>query len=149
MKLEEYRRQLARNPAYQTAEAELRPLLDLANDILALRLEHEWSQAELAERVGTAQANISRLESGLANPTVKLLKKLGDALGADLTIHLSPVVPRAHYAAGAYQEQTATQVTHDSYLVKNWPIGAYGVTTSSLDTTDATASASSVNRSVQ
>ena len=148
MKLEEYRRQLARDPAYQAAEAELRPLLDLANDILALRLEHEWSQAELAERIGTAQANISRLESGLANPTMKLLKKVSNALGAELTIHLSPIIHPAYYATDSHQEQTATEVTQDSILVPNWPIGALGVTTTSSDASDATVSASALHRSV-
>jgi transcriptional regulator with XRE-family HTH domain len=90
MKLAEYREQLQHDPDYRAAEEELRPLLDLADAVIALRLARGWSQAELAERVGTKQANISRLESGLANPGVKFLQKLASALGETLTIQLRP-----------------------------------------------------------
>ncbi len=90
MKLAEYREQLQQDPDYLAAEEELRPLLDLADTVIALRLARGWSQAELAERAGTKQANISRLESGLANPSVKFLHKLASALGETLTIQLHP-----------------------------------------------------------
>lgn len=90
MKLAEYREQLQHDPDYLAAEEELRPLLDLADAVIALRLARGWSQAELAERVGTKQANISRLESGLANPGVKFLQKLASALGETLTVQFSP-----------------------------------------------------------
>ncbi len=90
MKLSEYREQLLHDPDYMTAEEELRPLLDLADMVLAQRLARGWSQADLAERVGTKQANISRLESGLANPSVKFLQKLATALGETLTIQVRP-----------------------------------------------------------
>lgn len=90
MKLSEYRQELAHDPAYQAAEQDLRPLLDLADAVIALRLARGWSQAELAERAGTKQANISRLESGLANPSIRFLQKVSDALGETLTIRLHP-----------------------------------------------------------
>ena len=90
MKLEEYRKQLARDPEYLAAQEELRPLLELADTVLSQRLSRDWSQAELAERVGTRQANISRLESGLANPSVRFLQKVANAFGETLTIELRP-----------------------------------------------------------
>ncbi len=79
---------LAQDPEYLAAERALRPDLNLANDVVALRVQAGWSQAELAARVGTNQANISRLESALANPTVKFIKKVAAALGAELDVHL-------------------------------------------------------------
>jgi transcriptional regulator with XRE-family HTH domain len=91
MKLAEYREQLQHDPDYLAAEEELRPLLDLADSVIALRLARGWSQAELAEQAGTKQANISRLESGLANPSVRFLQKLASALNETLTIQLRPV----------------------------------------------------------
>jgi transcriptional regulator with XRE-family HTH domain len=42
----------------------------------------------LAVRVGTKQANISRIENGLANPTVEFLQKLARALGTELEVSL-------------------------------------------------------------
>ena len=91
MRLTQYREQLQHDPDYLAAEEELRPVLDLADAVIALRLARGWSQAELAERAGTKQANISRLESGLANPSVKFLQKLASALSETLTIQLRPI----------------------------------------------------------
>ena len=42
------------------------------------------SQKELAERMGTAQANISRFESGNYNPSLAFLQKRADSLGKKL-----------------------------------------------------------------
>lgn len=88
MKLEEYFEELQQDPEYAAAEKELKPLLDLADEILELRLERGWSQSELARRAHTKQANISRLESGLANPTMKFLQKLARAFGTELSVSL-------------------------------------------------------------
>jgi transcriptional regulator with XRE-family HTH domain len=88
MTLHELDALLAQDPEYLAAGRELRPDLDLANDVITLRVEAGWSQAELATQVGTNQANISRLESALANPTLKFLKKVARALGADLDVRL-------------------------------------------------------------
>ncbi len=90
MKAEEYLAELERDADYQEAEKELRPYLDLANRVLALRLDRGWSQAELARRVGTRQANISRIENAQANPTLKVLHKLAQAFEVELSIGLGP-----------------------------------------------------------
>jgi transcriptional regulator with XRE-family HTH domain len=79
---------LSANPGYEVAMRELRPDLDLADDVIALRVEAGFSQAELAEIVGTDQANISRLESARANPTLKFLKRVARALGAEVDVRL-------------------------------------------------------------
>jgi transcriptional regulator with XRE-family HTH domain len=90
MDLYEYVEKARQDPEYRQAERELRPYLDIANDVLALRLERGWSQTELARRAGTKQANVSRIESGVANPTVKTLQKLAEALGTEVQIRLAP-----------------------------------------------------------
>ena len=49
-----------------------------------LRLEKRLSQEELAERAGMAShSHISRLESGRKQPTLEMLFRLADALGAE------------------------------------------------------------------
>jgi HTH-type transcriptional regulator/antitoxin HigA len=93
MKHRDYVERLRQDPEYVAAEEELRPYLDLADDVLDLRLENGWTQAEVARRAGTRQPNISRIEDGRANPTLKFLHKLAKALGARLVVHLeSPVI---------------------------------------------------------
>ena len=90
MRHEDVLQRLRQDPDYVAAEEELRPLLDIANAVLRLRLAKGWSQSELARRVGTQQANISKLENGLANPTVDFLRRVAEALETDLTVHLGP-----------------------------------------------------------
>jgi transcriptional regulator with XRE-family HTH domain len=86
----EHVERLKHDAGYMAAEQELKPLLELANDLLALRLQKGWSQEELAGHVGTRQANISRLENGLANPTLGFLQKVARALDAQLMVRLGP-----------------------------------------------------------
>ena len=77
-----------RSPGYVEVEDRLKSVLDLAADVFDLRMERGWTQAELAERVGTKQANISRLENGLANPTPRFLEKLSEVFGTELVVRL-------------------------------------------------------------
>lgn len=122
MKLNDYREELRQDAEYLAAEAELRPLLDLADDVLTLRLAQNWSQADLAERVGTRQANISRLESGLANPTVRFLQKLAESVDAELVVQLRPRQgpPRVETRAAAVT-CPAESSTEQYIAVPNWP----------------------------
>ena len=88
MNYEDYVAERRRSPGYIQVEKRLKPVLDLADDVLELRMERGWTQAELAERVGTKQANISRLENGLANPTLRFLEKLGEVFETELLVRL-------------------------------------------------------------
>ena len=74
----------------EAAYQKLRPKLELGRQILELRLERGWTQKELAKRAGTKQANISRLENALLNPSIEMLQKVANALGARLEFELVP-----------------------------------------------------------
>jgi DNA-binding XRE family transcriptional regulator len=56
----------------------------LASEVMGLRRKHGLTQAQLAERCGVDQAEISRIETGNANPTARTLERIADALDADL-----------------------------------------------------------------
>jgi transcriptional regulator with XRE-family HTH domain len=86
MKLSEYREKLAQNPEYVEAEKKLRIRFTLGNAVLRERIKKGWSQAELAEAVGTKQANISRIEACLANPTLDLIQRLCEILDLDFKL---------------------------------------------------------------
>ena len=70
--------------AYQSLELEFA----LAKLIIEKRLEKGLSQKELAEKMGTKQSAISRLESGKYNPSIQFLEKLAKALQLRLDISL-------------------------------------------------------------
>ena len=46
------------------------------------------SQKELAQKMGTKQSALSRLESGTYNPSLLFLKKIATALDAKLSISI-------------------------------------------------------------
>lgn len=89
MKSEDYWRQLEADPEYQQAVEELRLPLALADAILRARLSKGWSQTQLARQVGTRQTNISRIEAGLANPTLRLIQAICKALDIEITFSSS------------------------------------------------------------
>lgn len=64
----------------------------LAADVLGLRLTRGWTQAELAERSGIDQADISRIERGLSNATEATLGRLAEVLGAEMRMTARPAV---------------------------------------------------------
>jgi transcriptional regulator with XRE-family HTH domain len=58
--------------------------------IRARRVELGLSQGQLAERAGTGQAVVSRVESGRTLPTLSVLQRLASALDCDLVLDLTP-----------------------------------------------------------
>lgn len=78
------------DPEFRKEYEALGPEFELIESIIRRRMELEMSQEELAAKVGTGQAAISRLESGNANPTLASLAEIAKALDADLRIELKP-----------------------------------------------------------
>jgi len=71
------------------AVAELRLLEDryrLASDLIGRRQALQMTQQQLAAVSGIRQSEISRIESGHGNPTLKTIGALARALGAELRI---------------------------------------------------------------
>jgi transcriptional regulator with XRE-family HTH domain len=62
----------------------------IAHEVAVRRVERNLSQRELAERVGTTQSAIARLESGGRPPRIDTLLRIADALECDLLVGLQP-----------------------------------------------------------
>jgi XRE family transcriptional regulator, regulator of sulfur utilization len=111
MKFSAYQNELQQDAEFVKASEELKLTFTLANAILRARIKKGWSQHKLAKAVGTKQANISRIESGLANPTISLVNKLMGAL--ELDIEIGPIA----YPVELREDYGTTEVIE----VKNWP----------------------------
>jgi transcriptional regulator with XRE-family HTH domain len=107
MDLQEYRKQLMQDPEVAAAQARLQPKLDLARQVLHLRLERGWTQEELAKRTGTKQANISRLENAKLNPSVEMLQRVADAFGVELAVTFLPIAEEHSTRVQLEQAQVA------------------------------------------
>jgi transcriptional regulator with XRE-family HTH domain len=64
--------------------------LELTEKILAAMKARGMSRSDLAERLGTSKAAVSKLLNDGSNITVKRLLKISMALGCDLNIDLNP-----------------------------------------------------------
>jgi len=60
--------------------------LEIAYQILELRKKEHLSQKELAEKIGTTQSNVARMEAGQQNFTTDTLQKIASALKRDLKV---------------------------------------------------------------
>lgn len=56
-----------------------------------IRAEQNLTQKELAKRTGIDQADISKLENGVRNPSLKLLQRLARGMGMQLKIEFVPM----------------------------------------------------------
>lgn len=72
--------------AMQAAYEQAGAAYELGERVRALREEAGLSQRELANRMGTTQSAIARLEAGGAEPTLPTLRRLASALGRTLVI---------------------------------------------------------------
>jgi len=64
----------------------LGPQYEMIRAEIEARKATGMTQQELAARMGTAQANISRFESGTYNPSLAFLQKMAESLGKTLRI---------------------------------------------------------------
>ena len=68
----------------------------LAVEIRALREKKGLSQRQLAERVGTTQSAIARLEGGRISPSLPTLDRIAAALGAEITVTITDTAELAN-----------------------------------------------------
>jgi len=68
----------------------LEPEFAIIQAIIEARKNSGLTQKQLAERTGINQSDISRLENGEANPSLKTLKRLADATNTKLKIEFLP-----------------------------------------------------------
>ena len=73
-----------RDPEFRQAYEELEPAYQVAR----LRIMRGLTQAQLAERVGTKQPSIARLESGQVPPRLSFLRRVVEALGGTLVVKI-------------------------------------------------------------
>ena len=87
---DEYLKEKLRDPElkkeWDASEEEYR----LINSLIKARVESGLTQSELSERSGINQANISKIENGVYNPTVNILRKLAEAMNMELKIEFIP-----------------------------------------------------------
>lgn len=88
--LEDDLKKRLKDPEFRQLWQESEVEYQLARKLIEKRLKQKISQRELAKRVKTTQAVISRIESMSSNPSLGLLKRVAKALDSRLEIRLVP-----------------------------------------------------------
>jgi len=84
----ELKKRALKNPDVKREYEALGPEYRLISSIIKARAKRGWSQRQLAEAIGSRQPVVSRLESGVYNPSLLFLNKIAKALDAKLEIEL-------------------------------------------------------------
>lgn len=90
MTLKEYKNKRMKDSNFAKAYEEIQPEMNVIRAIIDARISQNLTQKELAERTGIAQTEISKLENGTRNPSIKLLQRLADGMGMVLNISFTP-----------------------------------------------------------
>ena len=61
---------------------------EIGKEVVRARLAVGMTQQELARHAKTRQANISRLERGIQNPSVEFLERVAKSLGGKIQIKI-------------------------------------------------------------
>ncbi|OGM55963.1 transcriptional regulator [Candidatus Woesebacteria bacterium RIFCSPHIGHO2_12_FULL_44_11] len=82
----DFQKELMKNPEFVREYKKLEPKYKLISQLIGARLKKGLTQKELAQKIGTKQSAIARIEAGNVNPTVNFLEKVAQALGQKLVI---------------------------------------------------------------
>lgn len=91
MKLREFVEEQERlDPEFAEARHEFQPEAALMRAMIEARQSQNLTQKELAERCGIAQTEISRIERGIRNPSIRVLQKIAEGMDMYLQISFLP-----------------------------------------------------------
>lgn len=73
--------ELLADPEVRRAYDDLAPEYEIARAVIRARTAAGLTQAQLAERMGTSQSYVAKLESGRALPSTRTLLKIAEVTG--------------------------------------------------------------------
>lgn len=86
----DYLKEQLKNPEFKAEYEALEPEFAIIQAIIDARQQKGITQKELSQRTGIAQGDISKLENGNANPSIRTLKRLAAAMDMSLKIEFVP-----------------------------------------------------------
>ena len=76
-----------RDSEFAKAYEEVQPEMNIIRAIIDARIAKNMTQKDLSNRTGINQSEISKLENGTRNPSIKLLQRLAE--GMDMVLDVS------------------------------------------------------------
>lgn len=88
--LDQFMKEQMKDSEFAKAYEELQPEMSVIRALVDARTSQNLTQKELSERTGIAQTEISKLEKGTRNPSIKLLQRLAEGMDMILNISFTP-----------------------------------------------------------
>lgn len=85
-RFEDYLKEQMKNPEFKKEYDALEPEFAIIQAMIDARKRCGITQKQLAERTGIAQGDISKLENGSANPSIRTLQRLASGMGMKLKV---------------------------------------------------------------
>lgn len=79
------------DPATHAEYEALAPEFETAHELIAARTRAGLTQTEVAERMGTSQSTVARLESGKRQPSLRTVQRYAQAVGARAVVRIESV----------------------------------------------------------
>ena len=89
-KFDDYLQEQLKDPEFRKEYEALQPERAIIQAIIDARLKSGLTQKELSERTGIAQGDISKMENGNANPSIRTLQRLAAGMGMILRLEFLP-----------------------------------------------------------
>jgi DNA-binding XRE family transcriptional regulator len=80
-----------KEPGFQAEYEALEPEFAIVQAIIDARKKSGYTQKQLSEKTGIAQGDISKIEKGEANPSLKTLKRLASGMGMRIHLQFVPI----------------------------------------------------------
>lgn len=90
--LQSFKQEQLKNPEFEREYVAIQPEMDVIRALVNARISKNMTQQQLADCTGINQADISKLENGTRNPSIKLLKRLAEGMDMVLKIEFVPKV---------------------------------------------------------
>ncbi len=89
-KLKDLKARFMEDPEFRKEYARVDEEYELVEALVRARTAAKLTQAELAQRLGTTQSAVARLEGGRVSPSFSTLRRYAEATGSRLTVGLVP-----------------------------------------------------------
>ena len=90
-KFKDFLEEQLKDPEFRMEYEALQPEHAVIQAMIDARKASGLTQRELSERTGIAQGDISKLENGNANPSIRTLQRLANAMGMAVRVEFIPL----------------------------------------------------------
>ena len=88
--LHDLKKELMKDKDFKAEYEAIQPEMDVIRALIDARIASNLTQKQLAELSGVNQSDISKIENGTRNPSIRLLQKLAAGMNMSLKLQFIP-----------------------------------------------------------